>query len=282
MLTVLKDLEAWLHRQRWARRQIRQMRQTDGIIVSHTKSGRTWLRVMLSHAYHLEYGVPADELIRFDNLYQLNQAIPRLVFFRDTSIPTFTRKGRSVPLPVDKKILFVIRDPRDVAVSFYFHVKNRASYRELDRKGITDADRSLELYDFVASEKLGVLRVIDHMNRWHDDMQRMPHKLVVKYEEMRAGPADVLDRVMTFLDRPFDQDVINRSVDFASFESLARKEADGFFKSDNLKPSNASDADSYKVRRGKIGGYRDYFNDEQNAHIDNLVQGRLNPVYGYR
>jgi len=47
--------------------------------------------------------------------------------------------------------------------------------------------------------------------------------------------------------------------------SLSRKEADGFFKSDKLKPGDASDGDSYRVRRGKSGGYRDYFSDEQNA-----------------
>lgn len=49
-------------------------------------------------------------------------------------------------------MLFVIRDPRDVGVSFYFHIKNRTGHRELDRKGITGADRSLELYDFVIAE----------------------------------------------------------------------------------------------------------------------------------
>jgi glycosyltransferase involved in cell wall biosynthesis len=73
-----------------------------------------------------------------------------------------------------------------------------------------------------------------------------------------------------------------KAVAFASFDSLSRKEADGFFKSDKLKPSDASDGDSYKVRLGKLGGYRDYFSDEQNACIDSLVWDRLNPVYGYR
>ena len=143
---------------------------------------------MISHVYHLQYGVPADELIKLDNLHKLNPAIPTLFFSRDTKLPTFKLGGGEVPLPYDRKMLFVIRDPRDVAVSFYFHIKNRAGYRELDRKGITEADRSLELYDFAIDEKLGVPRVIDHMNRWYEEMQGMPHRLVVKYEEMQAEP----------------------------------------------------------------------------------------------
>ena len=277
-----KNIEAWLHRRRWARRVIREMRQADGIIVSHTKSGRTWLRVMISHVYHLQYGVPPDELIKFDNLHKLNPAIPKLFFFRDTKIPTFMPGGGKLPLRCDRKTLFVIRDPRDVAVSFYFHIRNRAGLRELDRKAINEADSSLELYDFVIDEKLGVPRVIDHLNRWYDDMQGMPQRLVVKYEEMRAEPVEVLDRVMTFLDRGFERRAIDDSVEFASFNSLSRKEADGFFKSNKLKPSNPDDVDSYKVRRGKIGGYRDYFNEDQNARIDRLVSDRLNQVYGYR
>ena len=283
MLIALKKAEAWLHRRRWAHGVLRQMRLADRTIISHTKSGRTWLRVMISHVYHLNYGVPADDLIKFDNLHKLNAAIPKLFFFRDTTVPTFTLKGGCVPVPADRKTLFLIRDPRDVAVSFYFHIKNRASDRELDRKGISATVRDLELYPFVASERLGVLRVIDHMNRWHEDMQRMPQRLVVKYEEMRADPTGELDRVMTFLaNQKFKQEVINRSVEFASFDSLSRKEANGFFKSNNLQPRNVGDRDSYKVRRGKIGGYRDYFDDGQIASIDSLVHDRLNPVYGYR
>ncbi len=75
MLPPRKNTEARLHRRRWVRRMIREMRQADGIIVSHTKSGRTWLRVIISNVYHLQYGVPPDELIKFDNLHNLNPAI---------------------------------------------------------------------------------------------------------------------------------------------------------------------------------------------------------------
>ena len=38
--------------------------------------------------------------------------------------------------------------------------------------------------------------------------------------------------------------------------------------------------DSYKVRRAKVGGYRDYFTDEQCEQLDAMV-AELNPVFGY-
>ncbi len=280
---ILPDrIEAWLHRRRWARKNIRRMHESDAIIVSHTKSGRTWLRVMISHAYHLEYGVPENELIKFDNMHRLNPAIPKLYFFRDTAIPTFGIGGGSVPLDREKPTLFMVRDPRDVAVSFFFHIRNRATPRELDRKGITARDRDKELYAFVSDERLGVPRVIEHMNRWYRVMQEMPHTRVLHYEALKAEPEPQLAEAIAFLDRRLAPETIAAAVEFAAFENLARKEAAGFFNSDKLKSTNAADGNASKVRRGKVGGYRDYFDDRQNAVLDGMVRERLHPAWGYR
>ncbi len=54
------------------------------------------------------------------------------------------------------------------------------------------------------------------------------------------------------------------------------------FKSKKLKPADKSDYDSYKTRRGKVGGYRDYFSEEQIEYINDVIFNNLNPVYGYQ
>lgn len=46
-------------------------------------------------------------------------------------------------------------------------------------------------------------------------------------------------------------------------------------------PKDASNPHSYKVRRGKVGGYRDYFSEEEIAEIDTQIDARLWPVFGY-
>ncbi len=46
-------------------------------------------------------------------------------------------------------------------------------------------------------------------------------------------------------------------------------------------PGNRANPDSFKVRRAKVGGYRDYFTDEQLARIDAMVDQELLPVIGY-
>jgi hypothetical protein len=276
-----QSVKLWRHKRRWVKRNLERQEQADALIVSHTKSGRTWLRIMISHLYHLRYGTPANEIIDFDNLHRLNPAIPRLYFNRDTRVPTFSRNNGYIKVSDDKKILFLVRDPRDVAVSFYFHVCNRASERELIRKGISLDARSLSLYQFVTDEELGIPRVIHHFNRWHDEMKNMPHTMVVKYEQLRAEPVTTLDGIMRFLDRAFEENELVKAVEFASFDSLSRKEKDGFFQSGRMRPTRPDDTGSHKVRRGKVGGYRDYFTSEENAHIDALVSDRLHSFFDY-
>ena len=44
---------------------------------------------------------------------------------------------------------------------------------------------------------------------------------------------------------------------------------------------NRRDPSSFKTRRAKVGGYRDYFTPEQLAELDELVAKGLSPTLGY-
>jgi hypothetical protein len=236
---------------------------------------------MISYLFHLRYGTPATNIIGYDNLHELNAAIPRIYFTRDTCVPTFSRHRVAVRMSKDKRVIFLVRDPRDVAVSFYFHVRNRASHRELIRKEIPLRVKSLSLFDFVIDDDLGVPRVIRHFNRWREEIRDMPNALVIKYEQLRADPVGTLGQVMEFIDPGFDEAALREAVEFASFDNLARKESSGFFQSGRMRPADPKDSGSFKVRRGKVGGYRDYFSPEQAEEIDKLVRENLDPSYEY-
>src|SRR5436189_6436864 len=58
----------------------RALRESDVVIVSYGKSGRTWLRVLLSRYYQLRYDLPANRLLQVDNMHALNQAVRRISF----------------------------------------------------------------------------------------------------------------------------------------------------------------------------------------------------------
>jgi hypothetical protein len=269
-------------RRRWARRYRRMMLGSDVAIVSHTKSGRTWLRGMLSHLYHQRYGIPESLVIKHDNFRKLHPDCPIVFLTRDTTLPSFSRWRRDVAIPRETPCLFLVRDPRDVAVSFYFHLHKRASDPERDRKEIRPEDLELPLFAFSMAPHLGVPRVIEHMNRWRQELAARPRSLLLRYEDLRAEPAAKLREVAAWMGFAASDAEIDAAVRFGSFESMRGREREGRFASADLTPRDRNDSDSFKVRRGVIGGYRDYFDDEQAAALDALVAERLDPCFGYR
>jgi alcohol sulfotransferase len=76
---------------------------------------------------------------------------------------------------------------------------------------------------------------------------------------------------------------VKGAVDFASFDNLKQLEAKDAFSggTKRLTPGDASNPDSFKVRRAKVGGFRDYFDDEQVRQIEAYIRGNLAPSFGY-
>ena len=73
----------------------RRVHAADAVIVSFGKSGRTWLRVMISRLYQRRYGLREGELIEFDNFHKVDAAIPRVFFTHDNYLRDYTRAGAS-------------------------------------------------------------------------------------------------------------------------------------------------------------------------------------------
>jgi hypothetical protein len=46
-------------------------------------------------------------------------------------------------------------------------------------------------------------------------------------------------------------------------------------------PGDRKNPDSFKVRRGKVGGFSDYFDKDQMKNIEQMLHKTLQPVYGY-
>jgi hypothetical protein len=83
------------------------------------------------------------------------------------------------------------------------------------------------------------------------------------------------------MDYDFSDEEIQEAVDFGSFDNLRKLETSGFFRQGGLTLRDPNDPNSFKVRRGKVGGYRDYFSPEQVAELDELVRSRMSPTFGY-
>src|SRR6266568_1678270 len=68
--------------------------------------------------------------------------------------------------------------------------------------------------------------------------------------------------------------------DFTQFENMKKMEAAGAFDSKILRPGDVRDPESFKVRRGKVGGYREYLSVEDQDYASAALT-KLDPRLGY-
>jgi alcohol sulfotransferase len=105
---------------------------------------------------------------------------------------------------------------------------------------------------------------------------------VIRYEDLRADTPRELRRLATFLELAPSDAIVDAVVEYAAFENMKQREAERVSDSDRLRATDVSNPDSFKTRRGKVGGWSDYFDDAQCAEIDRVVETTLHPSYGYR
>jgi hypothetical protein len=60
---------------------------------------------------------------------------------------------------------------------------------------------------------------------------------------------------------------------------MRKTELQDGFKHERLRPADVNNPDSFKVRRGKAGGYVDYFTSEILEYIDDYIERNLDPFY---
>lgn len=292
---VLRELRLLAHRRRpqderiaierrlRGRDELKSLQEADFVVASYGKSGRTWLRVMLSRFYQIEHGLSESHLLAFDNLHRKNPAIPKIFFTHDNYLKDYTGHADSKADYYGKKVVLMVRNPADVAVSQYFQWKFRMRPRKKTLNDYPQHGEEVDILDFVMRPQSGLEKVIDFMNLWASEAEHIKALHLLRYEDMRKAPEDTLARVLDFLGTPGTPEQIREAVAFASVDNMRKLETKRVFwlSGTRMTPKDRNDPNTYKVRRAKVGGYRDYFDDAQAARIENLVRERLSPLYGY-
>lgn len=169
-----------------------QTHKADVVIIVHPKSGGTWLRVMLFRLYQRKYDLPARRVMKTDELQRLQRSLPRFVI--SNGHYSYEAAVREILLSEQgkgKRLVFLARNPCDIAVSWYLQFTRRISAPK---------------------------RELEEANYFHN-----------------AG----------------------------------------------LRLKDRTDPNSYKVRRGKVGGFRDYFEPAQADAMEAMVRERLHPALRY-
>ena len=272
------------HLERWLRgcEEYRKLQRADWVLMSWGKSGRTWLRVMLSRAYQFKGNLASHELLDFDNFRRANPALPAVFFTHNNYLRDFTGNRESMRHFLGHRIVLLVRDPRDVAVSQFFQWQYRMRPHKKFINGYPAHGADIDVWGFVRDENVGVPRIVDCFNGWARAIPDLGNILVIRYEDMHADPQRALRQIFEFTGTGMSKQQIREAVDFAAYDNMKQMEREKFFKGGGarVKPGDRDNPESFKVRKAEVGGYRDHFSDEQCARLQQMV-AQLDPLFGY-
>ncbi len=279
-----------LRRRGLARLELARAQRANFLIIGHPKSGNTWLKVMLSRLYQLRYDLPESTLINTDEFARRIPDIPRIAATNGCySYEGEVGKLLAADAPDNpmrhKPVVFLARNPIDIAVSWYHQFTKRQSRakQELINRAIAHPidRRSVQMWAFVRHSEIGLPFLIDYQNTWARNIAALPRGLLIKYEDLRRDPVNTLSRILAHVGERFSEEEVRAAVEWSSFDNLQRLETSGTFRQGGMKLVNRNDPSTYKVRRGRVGGYREDFAPDQVEELEALVRERILPELGY-
>jgi hypothetical protein len=239
---------------------------------------------MLSRFYQVKHGLPVNRLLEFDNLHRMDAAVPKVFFTHNNYLRDYLNVEDDLSHFAGKKVVLLVRDPRDVAVSQFFQWKYRMLPNKKRLNKYPEHGSDTDVWSFITNPDCGIPRIVDFLNSWARGVPELgDNLLIIRYEDMRNDPHAIMRRVLDFVGTPGTPGEIDKAVEFAAYENMKKLEEKKQFKGSGarVRPGDKSNPNSFKVRRAKVGGYRDYFEDDKVAVIDAMVQQRLAPLYGY-
>jgi hypothetical protein len=207
----------------------------DVFIVGYPKSGNTWFQNLVAGVC---YGL--DPFLSPSGLAQ--DLVPDLSadkYYRRYGTPTFF-KSHDLPCPEYRRVVYLLRDGRDVMVS-YRHFREAVDRVAYDFLKFVDPDT--ELYPCHWPQ---------HVDAW---MQN-PHGaqlLVIKYEDLLSDPVRQLSRFCEFAGLYRETKHLKAIAEAASFHNLRDKEA----REDVGRPDRILAPGTFFFRRGIAGSHKD-------------------------
>jgi len=246
-------------------------RRADVLLISYPKCGRTWLTLLLSRALANHVGARSVDYLATDMLPGV-EGLPRIRISHDDDPHWKTPRSlvRSKRRYRDQKVILLVRDPRDVVVSMYFERSRRE--RAFDGS----------LREFLHEPRGSLETILAYYNVWAEQRTSVKDLCLVRYEDLQADAAGSLRRILAFIGLAGVSDAdVAEAVEFASFENMRSMEVGDVLGSGRLRARDPRDGESYKTRKGKVGGYVDYLRPAEIAWVEARIRETLEPVYGY-
>lgn len=242
---------------------------SDYVIVSFQKCGKTWLRMMLARAISLKYNIKKIKLdLQLMTLF--HPKAPNILISHAGSTKD-NNKVDFVRLFKKKKIVFLMRDPRDIVVSLFHGSRTRD-------KVYSGNDMSTFIHD----KNSGFEKIINFMNLWAKEIKKRPKDfIIVKYEDMKKDAKKQLRRIFDFFKIKMPDEIIEEAVNYGSFDNMRKMEMANKVNDYRMKSGNKNDPNSFRTRKGKVGGFKEEVTKEDVNYMNKEMKERLDPFFGY-
>ena len=257
----------------------RELSGADAIVVSIPKSGRTWARTFLNAYFAYKKG----KQFSLDFTDRGEAGVPRIVYSHDrfedrTKGNAWDRLRGKYLIPHrslrQAPIVLLARDPRDAFVSYFVQLtrRNPATPGEI---------KELPIGDLLRHPRFGIATMVEVMNGWLEEFGDRSDFSIVRYEELRADPPRAFHELLRAIgEKEIEDAVFGPALDFSDFRNMQKLEAAGEFGSKILQPRDREDPETFKVRQGKVGGFREYLSAQDQSYAAQVCAG-LNPRFGY-
>ncbi len=234
----------------------------DFILVGYSRSGSAWLGFMMSQVIWK---------VGRENTLGGHRFTPFLGYqrFAETRLPGGGRLIAShEPYRREyRNAVWILRDPRDNAVSTYYHVQ-----RVMGLKGTFSEYLPLYIKGVFNGSRWG-----DYVKSWLDSPLWAKGSIVrVRFEDMKADTAHELRRAVEITGYQPTEEEIEDGIDAGSLESMKKREQ----ASHTLIHREADGGRINAVRKGAVGDWRSHFS-ERDLDIFYAANGAMMEAVGY-
>jgi len=226
-------------------------RPDDVVIVSYPKSGSTWLRFIFANL--INNLIP--DVVKEVDFLRAQLTVPEIpqknqndrIDFEVLPSPRIMR-SHSLYNSIFPKVIYLLRDVRDVLISYYYHYKKFNGFEG-------------SLYDFLCSDVRSV-EWDEHVNSWIYQNTSLNNIYIVKYEDMLDNPFREVVKMQVFLGLNWTEQQVLQAIEKSDFHALRQIEQEK-----GLGYVDAGDQNIHFIRRGRSGDWKRILGDKEKIII---------------